>query len=126
MGRLPGWDPLRAECSRYYIYAFLHKPAVDPGSKQRDLHGNAFDLYGKRIPMFSSVCPADDYSRSSDTVMMDLDPECRRGYWKQQDPDLWFKPAVGEMLFKIPGSSRVEAYVAKRQIRNLRKSGDPE
>ncbi|GMF41574.1 unnamed protein product [Phytophthora fragariaefolia] len=41
---------------------------------------------------------------------MDLDPGCRRGYWKQRDPDLWFKPAVGEVVTKIPGASRVEAY----------------
>ncbi|GMF26565.1 unnamed protein product [Phytophthora fragariaefolia] len=43
-------------------------------------------------------------------MVMDLDPECQRGYWKQRDPDLWFEPAVGEVVTKIPGSSRVEAY----------------
>ncbi|GMF38646.1 unnamed protein product [Phytophthora fragariaefolia] len=95
--------------SRYCIYAFVHKPAVDPGNKQRDLHGNTFDLCGKRTPVVSSVCQANDYSRSSETLVMDLDPGCRRGYWNQRDPDLGFKPAVGEVVTKIPGSSRVEA-----------------
>ncbi|GMF29427.1 unnamed protein product [Phytophthora fragariaefolia] len=96
--------------SRYCIYAFVHKPAVDPCNKQRDLHGNTFDLCGKRTPVVSSVCQDNDYSRSSEALVMDLDPECRMGYWKQRDPDLWFKPAVGEVVTKIPGASRVEAY----------------
>ncbi|GMF48880.1 unnamed protein product [Phytophthora fragariaefolia] len=90
LGRSPGWNPVQAERSRYCIYAFVHKPAVDPGSKQRDLHGDIVGICGKRIPVVFSICQADEYSRSSDTVMMDLDPECRRGYWKQRDPDLWF------------------------------------
>ncbi|GMF28917.1 unnamed protein product [Phytophthora fragariaefolia] len=110
IGRSLGWNPVRAELSRYCIYAFVHKPAVDPGNKQRDLHGNTFDLCGKRTPVVSSVCQANDYSRSSETLVMDLDPGCRRGYWKQRDPDLWFDPAVGEMVTKIPGFSRAEAY----------------
>ncbi|GMF21633.1 unnamed protein product [Phytophthora fragariaefolia] len=46
----------------------------------------------------------------AETLVMDLDPGCQRGYWKQRDPDLWFKPAVREVVTKIPGSSRVEAY----------------
>ncbi|GMF49729.1 unnamed protein product [Phytophthora fragariaefolia] len=109
--RIPndGSDRSRSERSRYCIYAFVHKPAVDPGNKQRDLHGNTFDLCGKRTPVVSSVCQANDYSRSSETLVMDLDPGRRRGYWKQRDPDLWFKQAVGEVVTKIPGS-RVEAY----------------
>ncbi|GMG14894.1 unnamed protein product [Phytophthora fragariaefolia] len=84
--------------------------AVDPGNKQRDLHGNTFDLCGKRTPVISSVCQANDYSRSSEALVMNLDPGCRKGYSKQRDPYLWFKPAVGEVVTKIPGSSRIEAY----------------
>ncbi|GMF34495.1 unnamed protein product [Phytophthora fragariaefolia] len=102
-------DRIRPQ-SLYCIYAFVHKPAVAPGNKPRDLHGNTFDLCGKRTPVVSSVCQANDYSRSSEAVVMDLDPECRRGYRKQRDPDLWFEPAVGEVVTKLPGSSRVEAY----------------
>ncbi|EGZ04455.1 hypothetical protein PHYSODRAFT_343257 [Phytophthora sojae] len=33
---------------------------------------------------------------SDTTVEMDYDPEARQGYWKQQDPDQWFKPTEGE------------------------------
>ncbi|KAG6590990.1 Eukaryotic/viral aspartic protease, active site [Phytophthora cinnamomi] len=47
-----------------------------------------------------------------------MDPEVPQGYWKQQDPDLWFRPADGEdTTSQTPRSGRVEAY---------RRSGDPE
>ncbi|GMF33048.1 unnamed protein product [Phytophthora fragariaefolia] len=111
---IAGSIPLRTKIthgrSRYCIYAFVHKPAVDPGNKQRDLHDNTFDLCGKRTPVDSNVCQVYDFSRPSEALVMNLDPECQRGYWKQRDLDLWFKPAVGEVVTKIPGSSRVEAY----------------
>ncbi|KAG6591054.1 reverse transcriptase [Phytophthora cinnamomi] len=55
---------------------------------------------------------------SDATVTVDLDPEVPQGYWKQQDPDLWFRPADGEdTTSQTPRSGRVEAY---------RRSGDPE
>ncbi|KAG6586702.1 reverse transcriptase [Phytophthora cinnamomi] len=55
---------------------------------------------------------------SDATVTVDLDPEVPQGYWKQQDPDLWFRPADGEdTTSQTPRTGRVEAY---------RRSGDPE
>ncbi|POM61698.1 hypothetical protein PHPALM_29251 [Phytophthora palmivora] len=55
LGRSPGWNPVRAERSRYCIYAFVNKKSVDQGSKISDLHGNTYDLNGNRAVAISSV-----------------------------------------------------------------------
>ncbi|POM72921.1 LOW QUALITY PROTEIN: Eukaryotic/viral aspartic protease, active site, partial [Phytophthora palmivora] len=90
--KMPGWNPVRAERSRYCIYVFVNKRSVDRGSKNPGLHGNTYDLNGNRAVAISSIRQVDDYSRSEVTLMVDLHPGEIRGYWKQQDPDLWFKP----------------------------------
>ncbi|POM72280.1 Hypothetical protein PHPALM_11030 [Phytophthora palmivora] len=90
-GRSPGWNPVRAERSRYCIYAFVNKKSVDQGSKITDLRGNTYDLNGNRAVAISSIRQVDDYSRSEVTMMVGLHPGEIRGYWKQHDPDLWFK-----------------------------------
>ncbi|EGZ11003.1 hypothetical protein PHYSODRAFT_337767, partial [Phytophthora sojae] len=66
-----------------------------------------------RCPMeeFYNQIP-DDYSRSDATVEADLDPEARQGYWKQQDPEQWFKPAEGEDT----SGSRSRRVAASRRI----------
>ncbi|GMF21911.1 unnamed protein product [Phytophthora lilii] len=45
-------------------------------------------------------------------LAVDLNPGEPRGYWKQHDPDQWFKPVDGE---RIPDPPRVNEY---------RRSGD--
>ncbi|POM79603.1 Hypothetical protein PHPALM_2680 [Phytophthora palmivora] len=107
-GRSPGWNPVRAERSRYCIYAFVNKKSVDQGSKNPDLHGNTYDLNGNRAAAISGVRQVDDYSRSEVTMMVDLHPGEIRGYWKQRDPDLWFKPADQEDIPLIQKPSQVK------------------
>ncbi|POM66536.1 Hypothetical protein PHPALM_17585 [Phytophthora palmivora] len=59
-GRTPGWNPVRAERSRYCIYAFVNKKSVDQGSKNPDLRGNTYDLNGNRAAAIWSVRQVDD------------------------------------------------------------------
>ncbi|POM57358.1 Hypothetical protein PHPALM_38139, partial [Phytophthora palmivora] len=107
-GRSPGWNPVRAERSRYCIYAFVNKISVDQGSKISDLRGNTYDLNGNRAVAISSIRQADDYSRSEVTMMVDLHPGEIRGYWKQRDPDLWFQPTDQEDIPVIQKPSQVK------------------
>ncbi|OWZ11408.1 reverse transcriptase [Phytophthora megakarya] len=44
---------------------------------------------------------ADEYARSDVTMTVDLHPGESRGYWKQKDPYLWFKPADQETTTEI-------------------------
>ncbi|OWY98720.1 hypothetical protein PHMEG_00030446, partial [Phytophthora megakarya] len=116
MGRSSGWNPIRAERSRYCIYAFVHKTSVDQVSKQRHLPDNTRDLYGNHTFAISSLRQADEYARSDVTMTVDLHPGESRGYWKQKDPDLWFKPADQETTTEITKPSRIAEY---------RRSGSP-
>ncbi|POM62559.1 LOW QUALITY PROTEIN: hypothetical protein PHPALM_28275 [Phytophthora palmivora] len=108
LGRSPDWNPVRAERSRYCIFAFVNKKSVDQGSRIPDLRGNTYDLNGNRAVAISSVRQVDDYSRSEVTMMADLHPGEIRGYWKQQDPDLWFKSTDQEDITVIQKSSQVK------------------
>ncbi|POM60944.1 Eukaryotic/viral aspartic protease, active site [Phytophthora palmivora] len=107
-GRSPGWNPVRAERSRYCIYAFVNKKSVDQGNKIPDPRGNTCDPNGNRAVAISSIRQADDYSRSEVTMMVDLHPGEIRGYWKQQDPDLWFKPTDQEDTPVIQKPSQIK------------------
>ncbi|OWY97793.1 hypothetical protein PHMEG_00031590, partial [Phytophthora megakarya] len=98
-GRSSGWNPIRAERSRYCIYAFVNKTSVDQVSKRSDLHGNTCDMHGKRTFAISSLRRVDEYAKSE--VTMSVTGESR-GYWRQQDPDLWFKPTDHEQDLGIP------------------------
>ncbi|POM81873.1 LOW QUALITY PROTEIN: Hypothetical protein PHPALM_105 [Phytophthora palmivora] len=82
---------------RYCIYAFVNKRSVDQGSKNPGLRGNTYDLNGYRAAAISSVRQVDAYSRVEVTMM---------GYWKQRDPDLWFKPTDQEDAPVIQKSSQ--------------------
>ncbi|OWZ06628.1 hypothetical protein PHMEG_00021094 [Phytophthora megakarya] len=90
LGRSSGWNPIRAERSRYSIYAFESKTSVDQVSERPDLHSNTSDLHGKRTFVISSLRQIDEYAGSK--VTMSMQPGGSRSYWRQKDPDLWFKP----------------------------------
>ncbi|POM63372.1 Hypothetical protein PHPALM_21243, partial [Phytophthora palmivora] len=119
LGRSPGWNPVRAERSRYCIYAFVNKKSVDQGSKIPDPRGNTCDLNGNRAVALSSIRQEDDYSRSEVTMMVDLHPEEIRGYWKQQDPDLWFKPTDQEDTPVIQKPSQIKEIRRSEVIMDL-------
>ncbi|OWZ23107.1 hypothetical protein PHMEG_0002063 [Phytophthora megakarya] len=110
LGRWSGWNPIRAERSRYCIYAFVNKTSVDQVSKKPDLHGNRCDLHGKRTFAISSLRLVDEYARSDVTMSVNLQPGESRGYWRQQDPDLWFKPTDHEITPKIQRPSKIAEY----------------
>ncbi|POM64368.1 Hypothetical protein PHPALM_20106 [Phytophthora palmivora] len=92
----------------YCIYAFVNKKSVDEGSKNPDLRGNTYDLNGNRAVAISSVRQVGDYSRSEVAMTVDLHPGETMGYWKQRDPDLWFKPTDQEDIPLIQKSSQVK------------------
>ncbi|POM63502.1 Hypothetical protein PHPALM_21088 [Phytophthora palmivora] len=94
------------------------KPA-DQGSKIPDLRGNTYDLNGNRAVAISSIRQADDYSRSEVTMMVDLHPGEIRGYWKQQDPDLWFKPTDQEDMRS--GEYTSDSKAKSDQIKEIRR-----
>ncbi|OWZ13700.1 hypothetical protein PHMEG_00012927 [Phytophthora megakarya] len=41
---------------------------------------------------------------------VDPQPEESRGYWRQRDPDLWFKPTYHEVTSKIKRASEIAEY----------------
>ncbi|POM71469.1 Hypothetical protein PHPALM_11964 [Phytophthora palmivora] len=82
--------------------------SADQGSTIPDLRGNTCDLNGHRAVAISSVRQTDDYSRSEVTMAVDLHPGEMRGYWKQWDPDLWFKPTDQEDIPVIQKPSQVK------------------
>ncbi|OWY91618.1 hypothetical protein PHMEG_00039723 [Phytophthora megakarya] len=49
----------------------------------------------------SSLRQVDEYAKSEVTMSVDLQPWESRGYWRQQDPDLWFKPADQEVTPEV-------------------------
>ncbi|OWY96403.1 hypothetical protein PHMEG_00033336 [Phytophthora megakarya] len=58
----------------------------------------------------SSLRQVDEYARSEVTMSVDLQPGESRGYWRQQDPDLWFKPAEHEVTPEIRRPSKITEY----------------
>ncbi|OWZ04399.1 LOW QUALITY PROTEIN: hypothetical protein PHMEG_00023703 [Phytophthora megakarya] len=44
------------------------------------------------------------------TMSVDLQPGESRDYWKQQDPDLWFKPTYHEVTPEIQRPSKISEY----------------
>ncbi|OWZ17550.1 hypothetical protein PHMEG_0008502 [Phytophthora megakarya] len=115
LGRLSGWNLMRAERSRYCI-KFLNKPAVDQVSKRPDPHGNTCDLHRKHTFAISSLRQVDEYARSEVTMSLELQPGASRGYWRQQDPGLWFKPTdrvgIGENVYRTEGRTRIKVTLA--------------
>ncbi|OWZ23673.1 hypothetical protein PHMEG_0001403 [Phytophthora megakarya] len=85
LGRSSGWNPIRAERSRYYIYALVPKTSVDQVNKQRDLPDITRDLHGNHIFAISSPRQLDEFVRSDVAMTVDLHPGQSRGYQKQQD-----------------------------------------
>ncbi|OWY96112.1 LOW QUALITY PROTEIN: hypothetical protein PHMEG_00033709, partial [Phytophthora megakarya] len=75
-----GRNPIRAERSRYCIYACVNKESVDQVSKRPDLHGNTCDLHGKHTFAISSLRQIDEYARSEVTMSVGLQPGESRGY----------------------------------------------
>ncbi|OWZ22837.1 LOW QUALITY PROTEIN: hypothetical protein PHMEG_0002391 [Phytophthora megakarya] len=110
LGRSSGWNPIRAERSRYCIYAFVHKTSVDQVSKQRELPDNTCDLHENHTFTISSLRQVNEYARSDVTMTVDLRPNESRGYWKQQDSNLWFKSADQETTVELTKPSRIAEY----------------
>ncbi|OWZ11734.1 hypothetical protein PHMEG_00015202 [Phytophthora megakarya] len=110
LGCSSGWNPIRAERSRYCIYAIVRKTSVDRVSKQRDVPDNTRDLHRNHTFAISSLRQADEYARSDVANTVDLHPGESRDYWKQKDPDLWYKPADQETTAEITKPSRIAEY----------------
>ncbi|OWY99521.1 LOW QUALITY PROTEIN: hypothetical protein PHMEG_00029463 [Phytophthora megakarya] len=110
LGRSSVWNPIRTERCRYCIYAFVNKTSVDQVSKRPDLHGNTCDLHGKRTFAISSLRQVDEYARSEGTMSVGLQPGESRGYCRQHDPDLLFKPTDHEVTPEIQKPSKIAEY----------------
>ncbi|OWZ17897.1 hypothetical protein PHMEG_0008107 [Phytophthora megakarya] len=84
--------------------------SVDQVSKRPDLHGNTCDLHGKHTFTISSLRQVDEYARSEVIMRVDLQPVESRGYWIQQDPDLWFKPRDHEVTSESKRHSEITEF----------------
>ncbi|EGZ25049.1 hypothetical protein PHYSODRAFT_480856 [Phytophthora sojae] len=121
LGRSPGWNPVRAERSRYCIYTFVNKNTVDRVSGRTDLRGNTCHLHAKFAAKVLSLHRSDDLCRSDAEVPLDLQSGETRGYWKQRRPEEWFKPADGEVTTEIPEHDRDRS---RPRVSEHRRSGD--
>ncbi|OWZ22670.1 hypothetical protein PHMEG_0002584 [Phytophthora megakarya] len=102
LGRSSGWNPIRAERSRYGIYAIVHKTSVDHVNKYRGLPDDTRDLHGNHTFAISSLRQSDKYARSDVTMTVDLHP--------RESRDLWFKPADQETTAQVTKPSRIAEY----------------
>ncbi|GMF45525.1 unnamed protein product [Phytophthora fragariaefolia] len=97
LGRSPGWNPVRAERSKYCIYAFVNEKSVNRLSGRQGLRGNTFDLHAKVPVGVLSLHSVGEYNRLETEVAFDLQIGKFREYWERNRPEEWFKPARGEL-----------------------------
>ncbi|OWY98545.1 hypothetical protein PHMEG_00030667 [Phytophthora megakarya] len=93
LGRSPGWNPVRAERSRYCIYAYVNKATEDRGRKESDLRGNTCNLHSYTAKI-ASLPQISEFSRSSTEVALDLKRGESRGYWKRYSPGINHEKAI--------------------------------
>ncbi|OWZ07199.1 LOW QUALITY PROTEIN: hypothetical protein PHMEG_00020440 [Phytophthora megakarya] len=70
-GRSPGWNPVRADRSKYCIYACVNKAMTDQDRKKSDLRGNTCNLHSYTAKI-ASIPRISEYSRSEAEVALDL------------------------------------------------------
>ncbi|OWZ03462.1 hypothetical protein PHMEG_00024808 [Phytophthora megakarya] len=64
LGRSPGWNPVRAERSRYCIYAYVNKATADRDRKKSELRGNTCNLHSYTAKI-ASLPQISKFSRSN-------------------------------------------------------------
>ncbi|GMF44490.1 unnamed protein product [Phytophthora fragariaefolia] len=85
--RSPGWNPVRAERSRFCIYVYVEKQSKAVVNKVID---NTCDLEKESA---TAIANLRQYSRSKVEMILDIAPGESRGYWKYHVPDKKFKQA---------------------------------
>ena len=93
VGRSPGWNLARAECSRLCIYAF-----VEGQRKVQENSDWTYPIANKHndstlVSSISSVKRLNDYARLPVRMKLDLAQGELRGYGRYQTPGKWFKQA---------------------------------
>ncbi|GMF64211.1 unnamed protein product [Phytophthora fragariaefolia] len=88
--RSPGWNPVRAERSRFCIYAYVEKQSKAVVNKVID---NTCDLEKESATAIANLHQTDEYSRSEVKMILDIASGESRGYWKYHVPDKKFKQA---------------------------------
>ncbi|GMF58815.1 unnamed protein product [Phytophthora fragariaefolia] len=86
----PGWNPVRAERSRFCIYAYVEKQSKATVTKVVD---NICDLQKESATAIANLHHTDEYSRSEVKMILDIAPGKSRGYWKYHVPDKKVKQA---------------------------------
>ncbi|OWY96830.1 LOW QUALITY PROTEIN: hypothetical protein PHMEG_00032802 [Phytophthora megakarya] len=92
LGCSPGWNLVRAERTRYCIYAYVNKVTEDRGRKESGLRGNTCNLHSYTAKI-ASLPQTSEFSRSNTEVALDLKRGESRGYWKRHSPGKWFRQA---------------------------------
>ncbi|GMF19246.1 unnamed protein product [Phytophthora fragariaefolia] len=88
--RSPGWNPVRAERSRFCIYAYVEKQSKAAVNKVID---NTCDLEKESATAIANLHQTDEYSRSEVKMILDISSGESREYWKYHVPDKKFKQA---------------------------------
>ncbi|GMG17641.1 unnamed protein product [Phytophthora fragariaefolia] len=88
--RSPSWNPVRAERSRFCIYAYVEKQSKAAVNKVID---NTCDLQKESATAIANLHQTDEYSRSEVKMILDISSGESRGYWKYHVPDKKFQQA---------------------------------
>ncbi|KAG3110128.1 hypothetical protein PI125_g10303 [Phytophthora idaei] len=105
--KAPGENPVHSERSRYCINAFVNKTSEGQGSQRPDRSGKPRDLHCNTAVKISSLYRTAEFARSEVSMPVELHPGEARGYWKQQDRNLWFEPASSEVVSEPPRIRRI-------------------
>ncbi|GMF44442.1 unnamed protein product [Phytophthora fragariaefolia] len=128
--RSPGWNPVRAERSRFCIYAYVEKQSKATVIKVVD---NSCDLQKESATVIANLHQTDEYSRSEVKMILDIAQGESRGYWRYHVPDKKFKQAkaVGKinnekstLLFESGAEVSILDTAFARKWRDQRRVGD--
>ncbi|OWZ22130.1 LOW QUALITY PROTEIN: hypothetical protein PHMEG_0003219 [Phytophthora megakarya] len=84
--RSPGWSLVRAERSKFCIYAYVDRQAKSKVSSPKDPINNTREIHEKRAFTIARL-RKDEYARSYVVMELDLTDGKTRGYWKDHTPD---------------------------------------
>ncbi|OWZ10789.1 reverse transcriptase [Phytophthora megakarya] len=136
LGRSPGWNPVRAERSRYCIYSYVNKATADRDKKKSDLRGNTCNLpsYTAKIaslPQISEfsgdgklpICPTEGVGQrdppaegATATTPQNPDDEEEIYYHDSGDPSAGDLEVNLAVLPKIPISTTAKVSIEDLQI----------
>ncbi|GMG15062.1 unnamed protein product [Phytophthora fragariaefolia] len=93
LDRSPVWNPVRAERSKFFIYAYVEKQSKSDVRKLIRPIDNTRGIHDERTMSISTLHQVDEFGRSEMTMTLNLLHGESRGYWKSHVPDKKFRQA---------------------------------